>query len=56
MPSEKDEAWSKEMRKVVTELRKGAKGYSEKEIDNIVNEAVMAVRAEEKTRRRNVEA
>lgn len=44
MPSPTDAGWSREMRKVVTELRKGADGYSEDEIDDIVDEAVKAVR------------
>ena len=56
MPSQKDEGWSKEMKKVVSELRKGASKYSDEEIDDIVDEAVKAVRAEEKHRSRNIEA
>ncbi len=47
MPSKTDAAWSKEMRKVVSEFRKKAKDYSEDEIDSIVNEAVNSVRSEE---------
>jgi hypothetical protein len=52
----KDGAWSREMRKVVSELRKGAEGYPEEEIDKIVDEAVFAVRAEKKHRREKVGA
>lgn len=44
MPSPKDALWSKEMRGVVAEFRKGAYAYSEDEIDSIVDEAVDAVR------------
>lgn len=56
MPPKSDTAWSKEMRKVVSEFRKGAEGYSEEEIDNIVDEAVSAVRAEKKHKRVKVGA
>ncbi len=52
MPPKADTAWSKEMQKVVSELRKGAEGYSEEEIESIVDEAVEAVRQEGKRRRR----
>lgn len=51
-----DTAWTKEMGKVVSEFRAGAEGYSEEEIDNIVDEAVAAVRAEKKQRRARVGA
>jgi transcriptional regulator with XRE-family HTH domain len=44
IPSQTDAAWSKEMRSVVAEFRKGAKDYSDKEIESIVDEAVDAVR------------
>ena len=44
MPSPKDALWSKEMRGVAAEFRKGAYAYSEDEIDSIVDEAVDAVR------------
>lgn len=47
MPSHSDAAWTREMRKVVTKFRDKAKGYSEDEIDSIVDEAVQAVRAKE---------
>jgi transcriptional regulator with XRE-family HTH domain len=56
MPTKSDTAWTKEMRKVVSEFRKGAEGYSEEEIENIVDEAVAAVRAEKKHKRVNVGA
>ena len=56
MPSKTDAAWSREMRKVVSELREGAEEYSEEEIDDIVDEAVKAVRAEEKRGSQNIEA
>ena len=49
-----DAAWTKEMSKVVSEFRKGAEGYSEEEIDAIVDEAVAAVRAEKKQKRAKV--
>ena len=51
MPSQKDEGWSREMRQVVSELRKGAERYSDEEIDDIVDDAVKAVREEEEHRR-----
>jgi hypothetical protein len=47
MPGHSDAAWTREMRKVVSEFRNKAKDYSEDEIDRIVDEAVQAVRAEE---------
>ncbi len=56
MPSRPDTTWSKEMRKVVSELRKGAEGYTEEEIESIVDEAVMAVRVEERHGSENIEA
>ena len=42
LPSQTDAAWSKEMRSVVAEFRKGAKDYSDKEIESIVDDAVDA--------------
>lgn len=45
MPSMPDAAWTKEMRKVVLELRDAGKNYSDDEIDDIVDEAVRSVRA-----------
>lgn len=56
MPSQKDKDWTKEMRKVASELRKGAEGYSEEDIDSIVDEAVKAVRSEERSRRGKIAA
>lgn len=56
MPSKKDEEWSKRMRKVLSEFRKGAEGYSQEEIESIVDEAVMAVREEDNRRRKKVGA
>lgn len=57
MPSKTDITWSREMHKVVSELKKGAEEYSDEEIEAIVDEAVKAVRAEEKQRKEsNLEA
>jgi Predicted transcriptional regulator with C-terminal CBS domains len=56
IPPKTDTAWSKEMRKVVSEIRRGAEEYSEEEIDDIVDEAVKAVRAEERRGSQNIEA
>ncbi len=56
MPSRKDEAWSKEMRQVVSELRKGAEKHSNEEIDIIVDDAVKAVRAERHHGKKNIGA
>jgi len=47
MPGHSDAKWTREMRKVVSGFRKNAKKYTEDDIDNIVDEAVNAVRAEE---------
>ena len=44
MPARTDAAWTKEMRSVVAEFRKGAEDYSDKQIESIVDEAVDAVR------------
>ena len=44
MPTRTDAAWSKEMRRVVAEFRKGAEDYADDEIESIVDEAVAAVR------------
>lgn len=54
MPSRKDEAWSKEMKSVVSEFRKGAEGYSDDEIESIIDEAVNAVRAQDDRKERAV--
>ena len=56
MPFKSDAAWSREMRKVVSELRKGAEGYSEEEINDIVDEAVKAIRTEERRGSEHIEA
>lgn len=46
MPAKSDATWTKEMRRVVAELRKGAAKYSDDEVDRLVNDAVTAVRGE----------
>ena len=56
MPSREDTTWSREMEKVVLELRKGAEEYSDEKIDEIVDEAVKAVRAEESYGEDKIEA
>ncbi|MBW1899569.1 MAG: helix-turn-helix transcriptional regulator [Deltaproteobacteria bacterium] len=56
MPSPKDTSWSKEMEKVISKLRKGAEEYSDEEIDEIVDEAVRAVRAEKSYGEEQIEA
>lgn len=56
MPPKTDTIWSREMEKVVSELRKGAEKYSDEEIDEIVDEAVKAVRAEESYGEDKIEA
>jgi hypothetical protein len=45
-PGRRNAAWSREMRRVVAALRKGAEGYFEAAIDRIVDDAVVAVRSE----------
>ena len=40
MPSRTDDAWTREIRSVVAELRKGAEDYADNQIENIVDEAV----------------
>jgi addiction module RelB/DinJ family antitoxin len=44
--------WSARMGRVVDRLREGAKGYSEKEIEKIVDDAVAAVRREGREKRK----
>ncbi len=44
MPSRPDASWSRQMRSVVDEFRKGAEEYSDDEIESMVDEAVKAVR------------
>jgi len=56
MPSKKEAAWSKKMHRVVSELRKGAEKYTDEEIDEIVDEAVKAVRGEKDRRRERARA
>ena len=46
-------AWSDRIEKVLVRFREGSKGYSEKEIENIVDEAVQAVRREERRKQKN---
>jgi transcriptional regulator with XRE-family HTH domain len=46
LPAKSDATWTKEMRHVVAELRKGAAKYSDDEVDRLVNDAVTAVRGE----------
>ncbi len=50
-PESQDE-WNARMRRVVNRLREGAKDYSAEEIEKIVDEAVTAVRREEKRKRK----
>ena len=47
-----DQDWRARMRGAVDRLREGAKGYSEKEIEKIVDEALAAVRREEREKRK----
>ncbi len=47
MPGQSDASWTNQMRKVVKEFRSNAQDYTEDEIDDIVDEAVQAVRAED---------
>ena len=56
MPVRTDLTWSTEMRQVVSEFRKGAEAYSDDEIDDIVNEAVSAVRQDESREGQNIDA
>jgi transcriptional regulator with XRE-family HTH domain len=45
-----EEPWEDRMRKTLAKLRQGAKGYTEEQIMQIVDEAVKAVRLEEEKR------
>ncbi len=47
----KKQSWEEEMREVQKKFRKKASKYSEQEIEDIVNEAVTEVRAEEESRK-----
>lgn len=49
---ELQEPWSNRARKVLSTFREKTKGHSEKEIDQIVDEAVKAVRREEKHKKK----
>jgi transcriptional regulator with XRE-family HTH domain len=49
---EAQDLWSTRMRRVLARFRKGAEGYSEEEIMRIVDEAVEAVRREERQKRK----
>lgn len=48
MPSHSDTVWTSQMRKVVSNFKKGAANYSDDDIDSLVNEAVQVTRKEEK--------
>lgn len=48
MPSRIDTSWSSKMQEVVTDLRKGAEEYSDEEIDDTIDKAIIAVRSEGK--------
>ena len=56
MPSKTETSWPKEMREVVSEFRKGAEQYTDEKIDNLVDEAVEAVRSKDNRRRKKVGA
>lgn len=45
--------WSSRMKKVLAQFQESAKGYSEEEIENIVNKAVQATRREERGKQKN---
>ena len=47
MPGHSDNLWKEQMHKVVSGFKKGAAAYSDDDIDNLVDEAVQAVRKEE---------
>ena len=56
MPSRRDDTWSTEMRQMVSEFREGAESYSDEEIENIVDEAVNAVREQDNRKERAIGA
>jgi hypothetical protein len=56
VPPRSDAAWTAEMKKVISELRKGAGEYTEEEINRIVDEAVKEIRSEKRKEREKVEA
>jgi hypothetical protein len=49
--AQRDTTWTKEMRALVREFRQSAAGYSTAEIDQIIDEAVEAVRRESRQRK-----
>jgi len=51
LPGKETPSWEEEMREVQQKFRKKASRYSEQEIEDIVNEAVTEVRAEELRKR-----
>jgi transcriptional regulator with XRE-family HTH domain len=51
IPGQNKRSWEEDMRDVQKKFRKKAANYSEQEIEDIVNEAVTEVRAEEKSRK-----
>ena len=42
-----EKSWSQRFREITDRLAKGAKGYSQKELDKVIDEAVAAVRTKE---------
>jgi transcriptional regulator with XRE-family HTH domain len=56
MPPRRDAAWSKEMRALTQEFRQSAANYSGEEIEQIVDEAVEAVRSAQRPRKRKASA
>lgn len=51
IPGQNKRSWEEDMREVQKRFRKKAANYSEREIEDIINEAVTEVRAEEKSRK-----
>jgi transcriptional regulator with XRE-family HTH domain len=51
IPGQSKRSWEEDMREVQKNFRKKAANYSEQEVDDIINEAVTEVRAEEKSRK-----
>jgi hypothetical protein len=49
--SARKDSWATEMRHVLSEFRKGAEGYPAEAIDQIVDEAVAAVRSGKRPRK-----
>lgn len=50
LPGRQDQSWEEQMRDVQHDFRKKAAHYPEQEIEDIIDEAVSTVRAEEKAR------